>query len=210
MNKTVYLFPVLNYVRTITLIQIRGISVYVYAHYKRFLFSNYHLKELNGRSSFPLFEVAPSLTNLYEKLLAACTFQDRIELLETFLYNIKSTERTPSPIILNCVNQGIRQHGNLQAKELETHTGYSERYLRILFTNELGISPKTFFQLVNFQHIVSEIMKDSFNLETYLNNNDFYDSSHFYKTFKKMTKMTPGEYRKLLKETKRSLVEKNL
>ncbi len=164
------------------------------------------LKELNSSSSFPLFEVAPYLTNLYEKLLEAHTLQDRVHLLESFLLSKILKERTTSSIILNCIDQGIRHHGNIQAKQIESLTGYSQRYLRSLFTNELGISPKSFFQLINFQHIVNEIINNSFNLENYLNNNDFYDSSHFYKTFKKIAKMTPGEYIKLLKESKQNAV----
>ena len=41
-------------------------------------------------------------------------------------------------------------------------------------------------------------MKGNFQIENHLNENLYYDPSHFYKSFKKFMNITPGEYRKIL------------
>ncbi|MBD8027442.1 helix-turn-helix transcriptional regulator [Ureibacillus sp. 179-F W5.1 NHS] len=155
------------------------------------------LKEINSEKAFSLFEVAPYLRPLYELLLQKHTFIEQMQLLECYLKHPRNSQLY-STIVASCINKIIFHHGHLHVKDLEQFTGYSERYLRLLFQKELGIPPKTFLQLVNFQYIINDIVKGDFHIEKHLNENLYYDSSHFYKTFKKFTNMTPGEYRKIL------------
>lgn len=157
------------------------------------------LKEINSEEALPLFEVAPYLLPCYEELLKTSTLQENIKQLESFLKTSSIEIGDCSPIVTSCINKIILDHGNLHVKDLEQYSGYSERYLRMLFQNDLGIAPKIFLQLVNFQYIVNDIVKGDFHIENHLNENLYYDSSHFYKTFKKFTNMTPIEYQKILR-----------
>ncbi|HWK22954.1 MAG TPA: AraC family transcriptional regulator [Ureibacillus sp.] len=157
------------------------------------------LKEINSEDALPLFEVAAYLLPFYERLLLTKTFEEHLQLLESFLSTCSIQTHNYCPTILtSCIKKIIHHHGNLQVKDLERFSGYSERYLRMLFQNELGIAPKTFLQQINFQYIVSDIVKGEFLIENQLNENRYYDTSHFYKTFKKFTNMTPVEYQKIL------------
>ena len=157
------------------------------------------LKEINREEAFPLFAVAPYLLPLYEILLKTFTFKERLQILESFLTTHSTETESCSTIVTSCIHKIMLDHGNLYVKDLEEFTGYSERYLRMLFQNDVGIAPKAFLQFVNFQYTVNEIVKGDFHLENHLNKNLYYDSSHFYKTFKKFTSMTPMEYQKLLR-----------
>lgn len=164
---------------------------------KLFLFEA-SLKEINSENSLPLFAVAPYLLPFYEKLLQKFTLQEHIQQLESFLTNNPIDIKGYSTIVTSCMNKIFLEHGKLHVKDLEQFSGYSERYLRMLFQNDLGIAPKTFLQLINFQYIVNDIVKGDFQIENHLSESLFYDSSHFYKTFKKFTNMTPLEYQKIL------------
>lgn len=183
------------------LIDLKADSTYLgirlYPHQKLFLFQ-ISLKELNSKDSFLLFDVAPNLLALYELLLRTFAFKEQIQKIESFLLTYSSEADHHSAIFNCCLNKIILQRGNLQVKDLEQYSGYSERYLRIIFHKELGIPPKTFIQLVNFQFIINDIVKGGFLIKNHLADNLYYDSSHFYKTFKKFTDMTPGEYSKIL------------
>ena len=156
------------------------------------------LKEINSKNAMPLFDVAPYLLPLYELLLNTNTFEEQLHQLESFLSTHPLETDTHSTIFKSCINKIILHHGNLHVKDLENYSGYSERYLRLLFQKELGIPPKKFLQLVNFQYIINDIVKGNFQIENHLNENLYYDPSHFYKNFKKFMNMTPGEYRKIL------------
>ena len=183
------------------LIDLKADSTYLgirlYPHQTLFPFQ-ISLKELNSKDSFPLFDVAPSLLPLYELLLSTFTLKEQIKKLESFLLTHSIETDNHSAIFKSCINKIIIHHGNLQVKDLEEYSGYSERYLRIIFQKELGIPPKTFLQLINFQYIINDIVKGGFLIENHLAENHYYDSSHFYKTFKKFTNMTPGAYFKIL------------
>lgn len=157
------------------------------------------LKEINSADTLSLFTVAPYLLPFYEKLLQTYSFKEQIQHLESYLNNSSMESAKCSTVVTSCINKIILHHGNLQVKDLERFTGYSERYLRMLFQNEIGIAPKNFLQLINFQYIVNNIVKGDFQIENHLNENMYYDSSHFYKTFKRFTNMTPIEYQKVLR-----------
>ena len=105
---------------------------------------------------------------------------------------------TQSNIISSCLDFALTAKGNLHVKELESLTCYSERYLRKLFQQEIGISPKSFLETIYFQFTLHEMLRGDFNVEKHLSTNDLYDVSHFYKRFKKFTNMTPTEYQKLI------------
>jgi len=173
------------------------LGIRLYPHQTLFLFQ-ISLKELNSQDTFQLFEVAPSLFPLYELLLRTFAFKEQIQIVESFLLTSSSEADNHSAIFKCCLNKIILQRGNLHVKDLEQYSGYSERYLRIIFQKELGIPPKTFIQLVNFQYIINDIAKGGFLIENHLAENLYYDSSHFYKTFKRFTNMTPGDYSKIL------------
>lgn len=157
------------------------------------------LKEINNEDSLPLFTIAPYLLPFYEKLLYTFTLKEHILQLETFLTTCLAETAKYSTIVTSCISKIFLNHGNLNVKDLEGFTGYSERYLRMLFQNDLGIAPKAFLQLINFQYIVSDIVKGNFRIDHHLNEYPYYDTSHFYKTFKKFTNMTPIEYQKTLR-----------
>ena len=76
---------------------------------------------------------------------------------------------------------------------------YTERYIRMLFNEMIGTCPKKFIQIAQFQSVVNMMRKDCFSLNKLLDNNLYYDASHFYKTFKKYMDMTPNDYLNILK-----------
>ncbi|MFJ7830927.1 helix-turn-helix domain-containing protein [Peribacillus sp. NPDC097284] len=158
------------------------------------------MKEINQYIQLALFEVAPSFSVLYNQLLEISTLKEKLHTLESFLLSNCTSHSPNSAIVKCCMDISIRSKGNIHVKDFEAHTGYSERYLRTLFQNEVGIPPKLFLELLNFQYTLQEIYSGTFNLETHIAESGSYDTSHFYKKFKKFTQMTPFEYRKLLKE----------
>ena len=77
-------------------------------------------------------------------------------------------------------------------KQLEKKTGYSKRYLDMLFKNHLGISPKKLATIQRFQHFYKHFEGD--NIDIY---DLYYDQSHFINEFKRYTGLTPHQYSKM-------------
>ena len=160
---------------------------------------NLTVREINQHTHLPLFDTNAKLLPLYEKLMLLQTIDQRLQAVEAFLSQSITTCITHSNIISCCLDFALKVKGNLHVKELESLTCYSERYLRKLFQQELGMSPKPFLETIYFQFTLHEMLKGDFNVEKHISTNNLYDVSHFYKKFKKFTNMTPIEYQKLIK-----------
>lgn len=154
------------------------------------------ITEINQHTKLPLFDTNATLLDLYEQLLQAKTIDERKQVVENSL--IQPSFSTYSNIVTYCMQVGLNTKGNIHIKQLEQLTGYSERYLRKLFQQEIGMSPKPFFETIYFQFMIQDMLNGAFNMNDHLVTSGLYDISHFYKKFKKFTSMTPAAYKKLI------------
>lgn len=87
------------------------------------------------------------------------------------------------------------QKGNVRISELVDEMKYSSRYINRVFTNRMGISPKTFSKIMRFQSLLSCINKSGDeSLTDIAYRSGYYDQSHSIKEFKEFTSVTPHEY----------------
>ena len=85
--------------------------------------------------------------------------------------------------------------GRVSVTELERETGYSRRYLDLLFNERVGLSPKVLARIFRFQkfyrrwadgHSFDAVKEDLYDF--------YYDQAHFIKEFKKMTGHSPRKF----------------
>lgn len=147
----------------------------------------FSFSELYGREAKELLEKMHDEENPKQK----------IKLIQEFLFHQLIGENKNNSIINYSVNFISSLHGLVSIKELERKTGYSKRYLDMLFKNHLGISPKTFATIQRFQHFYKNISNDNaFSSSTNIYEL-YYDQSHFIKEFKRYTGFTPSQYSSL-------------
>jgi methylphosphotriester-DNA--protein-cysteine methyltransferase len=79
-------------------------------------------------------------------------------------------------------------------KQLEQKTGYTRRYLNLLFRQHVGLSPKDLAEVFRFQRFYQKwaqgLSYDFLKNELY---DYYYDQAHFWKECKKMTGYSPRE-----------------
>ena len=84
-------------------------------------------------------------------------------------------------------------------------TGYSKRYLDMLFKEHVGLSPKSLASILRFQYFYqswSQGEADAFSKDALYAY--YYDQSHFIKEFKRFTGYTPEKYFALATEFNRA------
>lgn len=91
--------------------------------------------------------------------------------------------------------------GLLSIAELSQDLGLSDRWLRNIFAERLGLSPKTFASLVRFQACFQALLHDKHDfLENQQFHDFYYDQAHFIREFKRYLGNTPAKYSALQNE----------
>lgn len=90
----------------------------------------------------------------------------------------------------------LHTNGTIAIQELIEETGYSECYIRRIFKQYNGISPKQFAKFVRFQHLLRLLNEQGMSSNDLCENGNYYDEAHMMKEFKQYTGMTIEQYRK--------------
>jgi len=121
--------------------------------------------------------------------------EERVDFIQELLF-VKLKESAPANSIVEyCVRFLDRTAGLAPLSELERKTGYSKRYLEMLFKQHVGISPKTLAGIFRFQRFYRKwALGQSYGELTADMYSYYYDQAHFAKDFKKMTGSSPGRF----------------
>lgn len=144
--------------------------------------------------------------NLTEKIALAKTMSERIKIFKNAYENMVLEKKSLSDkekINQYLVNRISRTKGTITIGQLEDETNYSACYLRRIFKNCHGISPKQFAQYIRFQNLLMQVMqadKKDIRYEQVALECGYYDEPHMMKEFKKYAGITLEQYRKLMFE----------
>jgi len=120
---------------------------------------------------------------------------DKAALLQAFMVKKLQDTNSQQKIIDYAVNAIVKSNGRISVKALERQTGYSKRYLDMLFKNYVGLSPKTLSSVTRFQHFHLLWAKNPspgfYRDEVF---RFYYDQAHFIREFKRFSGYTPEQY----------------
>lgn len=88
--------------------------------------------------------------------------------------------------------------GNIAIEKLSEETGYSACYIRRIFKQSNGISPKQFAQYIRFQNLLNILSDGNERYDDIAMYCGYYDEPHMMKEFKKYTGVTPEQYNNMI------------
>ncbi|MQN00990.1 MAG: AraC family transcriptional regulator [bacterium LCO1.1] len=132
---------------------------------------------------------------------------DFISRVRFFLSQYKKLEkREPKPYgkeaLFNAVCDMIyHTDGQIRISDLAVETSYSERYIRKVFMEEMGFSPKKFCSILRLQRAI-EFINYGYDEDTadWATDLGYYDQSQCIRDFRRYLGMTPRQYRKLVRD----------
>jgi len=203
LNRTKKLSTIFLYGQTVKPIEMnaagkfRMIGLHFFPHVMKFLF---------GISAHELTDTCLDLNLLPDKtgkhlsnrLNDAETAKEQIGIISNFLSELANKKNIMMDAVLHgAVHQLIGSKGTVPLKELHTQLNVSERSFERKFEQYVGVSPKMFSRICRFQASLNRLQKMEFNkLSDIAFDNGYADQSHFIRTFKEFTGMSPRAYKK--------------
>lgn len=133
-------------------------------------------------------------SELLEKLAEAPNSEVQIKIISDFLISI-ATKNSPDLLLLHATEKIIRQSGEVSLSELYKEFNLSERTFERRFENSIGVSPRLFARVCRFRTALEQVNSSSYTkLSDVAYENGFSDQSHFIRTFKEFTGVTPKLY----------------
>jgi AraC-like DNA-binding protein len=126
-------------------------------------------------------------------------FDRRIETVSKYLFSKISRSYGPTDVVRYCTEKIISSQGNVLIGDLSEETGYTIRYLRNLYHQHVGISPKELCEIIQFQASFSEFSnlhkeKKDISLSDFAVQAGYYDQSHMNKCYQKMVGSLPQKF----------------
>lgn len=134
--------------------------------------------------------------NLTELDLENVSDQIIINSVESYLKRIYREQ--PKNVIDHTVEQLIYSKGFLSIGSLSDRFNISKSHLRLLFNEQVGMSPKEYSKILRIKYIHTLLKTDSsYQLTQLAHQLGYYDQAHFIKDFQSVTGLTPGKYSKI-------------
>jgi AraC-like DNA-binding protein len=170
------------------------IAIEFYPHGARRFLNLSMADTTNGLFSFDEL-LARGGREMREALCNLETVDQKIRFVQTRLAGLLRNSRRSNGVV-DYVVATLRATGGLTTiKALEQQTGYSSRYLQLLFREHVGVSPKALARIFRFQRFYERWARGrSYDLLTHELYDFYHDQSHFSKEFKRFTGYPPRQF----------------
>lgn len=139
--------------------------------------------------------------SLQQRIGDAAEPQVKIALLQNALAGLLTRNTKDYSLLDYTLNLIKQSHGMITVQALEAQTGYTKRYLDILFKDHVGLSPKSYANILRFQEAYQLWTQGGASISSEDNPQAYYyDQSHFIKEFKRFTGFTPHKYNAVANE----------
>lgn len=148
----------------------------------------------------PFAELQERLWDQHESAAAAALVQRY--LLRYFLQRQPHTPHDFTPVI----HHMIRTSGMASVKELSVKFNCSDRWLEKQCTEQTGMTPKSWLNIIRFRSMVNNLMRHSSqNWMDAVERFGYYDQSHMIHQFQRFAGLTPAQYFRRFADTERML-----
>jgi AraC-like DNA-binding protein len=119
----------------------------------------------------------------------------KVRFIQDELVRLSGRNQGINGVVDFCVRTLKLAHGRTPIKELERMTGYTRRYLDVLFKQQVGLAPKVLAGIFRFQVFYQKWAQGlSYDILKERLYDHYYDQAHFSKEFKRMTGHSPREF----------------
>jgi len=177
------------------------ISYFLYPHVLKAFFG-FDVQELTDIGIDPGTLPLARKMNLEEQLLNAASVQQRLHIMNVYMTGLIEESRgvIREPVVYAA--QAIqRSRGLLPLEKIRKEVYLSERSFRRLFEDHIGVSPKIYSRITQFDAAFRQLNATDFaRLSDIAFENGYADQSHLVRSFKEFTGLSPRAYLKSMQD----------
>lgn len=135
-------------------------------------------------------------SNLLEQLTQADDVTERISILTAYLQELLVKKGPQLDFtVREAISIFLEQGGMIPIKEVVSQLPITPRTFERRFLKEVGMSPKQFCQIIQFQQSLEQLTSKEYSrLTDIVYHNGYADQSHFIRVFKAYTGSTPKKF----------------
>ncbi len=132
---------------------------------------------------------------LQEQLLNANTTDEMMNLLDNYIYNLIVLSKNDSPIIKYASNKIAQYPSKEILNFVQKELNITERTFQRMFEKNIGIAPNLYRRVCQFNSAFQQLNNRNFHQLTDIAfENGYADQSHYIRSFKEFTNITPKDY----------------
>jgi AraC-like DNA-binding protein len=142
----------------------------------------------------------PTIRESLDKLQHTHSAVQQVEIISSYLTRIILTSKIKvDTTVQYAINHIVKNNGQTSLRELRTWLKVSERTFERKFEAHVGVNAKLFARICQFQSSLAQLRKNDFSkLSDLAYDNGYADQSHFIRSFKEFTGLSPLEFKKQL------------
>lgn len=132
---------------------------------------------------------------LEEQMIAATSNEERIKIMEAFLFDRFSKKSTIDCIVKNTIDALLAAKGSTPINALLENNQAKRRQLERKFNKQVGLSPKQLGKIIRLQAALKLLLnRQSESLTSVAYESGYFDQAHFIKDFKDFTGINPKAF----------------
>lgn len=177
----------------------RMIIFYFYPHVVKTLYGINSSEITDHCLSLSLLPSA-SLMEVRDRLHSSRTANDQVQIISNYLADmIAAKDAKVDNVVQYAINHIAHRNGQASMKELRSYLQVSERTFERRFEHYVGVNAKLFARICQFRASLLQLYKKDFTkLSDLAYDNGYADQSHFIRSFREFTGLSPFEFKKQL------------
>ena len=131
---------------------------------------------------------------LAQRIAVAPDWSLRFDLLDAFLVGRFAAGMAAHPLVEEAWLRLCQTAGRTAIGTLGPELGASRRHLSALFTEQVGLGPKTAARLLRFEHLRGRLREDPQRWAEIAYDCGYYDQSHMNREFRELAGTTPTDF----------------
>ena len=146
----------------------------------------------------PLYKYIVEADDFARLLCRLVSYEQRCQVLLSFLGRNGAEKYCVDPIIQECIKLIHESKGMRHIYDIATAVSRSERFLSRCFRDKVGVSSKTYCEIIKFQHSVYSLVTTyPSTLGSVARTHGYYDLPHMNRSYKRFLNYTANEIKHL-------------